>query len=560
MCGVQACAARRSLAARRSPARSPHARRRRRRSRGAGRGGRGAAQADAPAALADLELAEAGRAELGDQGRQQLLGQAVDGGVVGGALVGVGSPASWRRMRRDELGRDRALARPPRGPAGRRATSRLDAARGPPAGIEQVAQAIRQAPVDAAGRPRVGRPQCRRPAPGSVGSAGRPARRSSGPSRASSRSTMIACSRRRSRPARRGRPRPARARRCRRRRGRAGRPRTCASPARRGRRLVGGPPQDRGAALRADDRVDRVLEGDDDVADGDRERPAGAALAGDDRDDRRPQPAHQPDRAGDRLGDAALLGLRAGMGAGHVDEGDDRQAEPLGELHDPHRLAVALGVGHAEVAPDVLVGVGALLLADDDDPPAVDPGEARRRSPRRRRTAGRRGARRTRRPSPRRTRACAGRRRLRASWTRAQTSSRAVGRGGRELAPRHPGRPPGPWPAAPSASSSSDGRVPSPFASSPTRSGERREERQRPERRHVRRPARAASDAPRAGSSAQDACQLVAQLGAGDDPVDEAVREQELGALEALAAAPRRSSRRRRARRRTRSARPARRC
>ena len=91
--------------------------------------------------------------------------------------------------------------------------------------------------------------------------------------------------------------------------------------------LVRRAPQDRGAALRADDRVDRVLERDHDVADGDRQRAARAALAGDDRDDRRPQPAHQPDRAGDRLGDAALLGLGAGMGAGHVDEGDDRQAE-----------------------------------------------------------------------------------------------------------------------------------------------------------------------------------------------------------------------------------------
>ena len=39
------------------------------------------------------------------------------------------------------------------------------------------------------------------------------------------------------------------------------------------RRLVGVAPQDRGAALGRDDRVDRVLEGDDHVADGDREGP-----------------------------------------------------------------------------------------------------------------------------------------------------------------------------------------------------------------------------------------------------------------------------------------------
>ena len=52
---------------------------------------------------------------------------------------------------------------------------------------------------------------------------------------------------------------------------------------------IGAAPQDRGAALGRDDAVDRVLERDDDVADGDRERPAGAALAGDHGDDRRAQ-------------------------------------------------------------------------------------------------------------------------------------------------------------------------------------------------------------------------------------------------------------------------------
>ena len=145
---------------------------------------------------------------------------------------------------------------------------------------------------------------------------------------------------------------------------------------RRGRRLIGRPPQDRGAALGADHRVHRVLEGHHDVAHGDRERAARAALPGDDGDDRRPEAAHQPDRSRDRLGDAALLRLGPGMGAGHVDEGDDRQPEALRELHHPHGLAIALGVRHAEVAPDVLLGVGALLLADDDDPTAADPGEA----------------------------------------------------------------------------------------------------------------------------------------------------------------------------------------
>src|SRR3712207_7567376 len=47
----------------------------------------------------------------------------------------------------------------------------------------------------------------------------------------------------------------------------------------------------------------------------------------------RSQPGHQADRSGDRLGDAALLRLRPGMGAGDVDERDDRQPEPRSEEH-----------------------------------------------------------------------------------------------------------------------------------------------------------------------------------------------------------------------------------
>ena len=64
------------------------------------------------------------------------------------------------------------------------------------------------------------------------------------------------------------------------------------------------------------------------------------------------------------------------MGARHVDERHDGQAEPLGQLHDPHRLAIALWMGHPEVPPDVLIGVGALLLADDDDATVADRGQA----------------------------------------------------------------------------------------------------------------------------------------------------------------------------------------
>jgi hypothetical protein len=52
----------------------------------AGRRSAGPTQADAPRTLADLELTETGRAQLRDERRQQLVGQAVDRGVIGGAL------------------------------------------------------------------------------------------------------------------------------------------------------------------------------------------------------------------------------------------------------------------------------------------------------------------------------------------------------------------------------------------------------------------------------------------------------------------------------------------
>ena len=73
---------------------------------------------------------------------------------------------------------------------------------------------------------------------------------------------------------------------------------------------------------------------------------------------------HLVEVAADRLGLAALLGADAGIGAGRVDEGEERQLELLGELHQAQRLAIALGARHAEVAQRALLGVAALLVAD----------------------------------------------------------------------------------------------------------------------------------------------------------------------------------------------------
>ena len=84
-------------------------------------------------------------------------------------------------------------------------------------------------------------------------------------------------------------------------------------------------------------------------------------------DDRRRQHRHLEDVAGERLGLSALLGAEPGIGARRVDQRDDRRVEARGQLHQAQRLAVALGVRHAEVALEVLLGVAALLVADHHD-------------------------------------------------------------------------------------------------------------------------------------------------------------------------------------------------
>ena len=183
-----------------------------------------------------------------------------------------------------------------------------------------------------------------------------------------------------------------------------------------------------------------------------------------------------------------------GMGAGDVDEGHDRQPAPLGELHDPHRLAVALGVRHAEVAPHVLLGVGALLLADDHDAAAVDPREARDD------------------------------RLVVAEQAVAVELDELVGDLGEELEDPRAAQVAGELDARPDAAFSSTGATVAAAAGS----------------RGLGRLAAAVADAvnhgrppARAADEAQDLGQLASQVRALHDPVDEAVAEQELGSLEA---------------------------
>src|SRR5437899_2385526 len=149
-------------------------------------------------------------------------------------------------------------------------------------------------------------------------------------------------------------------------------------PHRRGRlrSLRGVAPEDRRTPLRRDHRVDRVLEHEDPIAHPDRERAPATALPRDDGDDGRTEGGHLAEVPCDRLRLAPLLGADAGVRAGRVDEAEDRLAELLGELHEAERLAIALGVRHAEVARDLLTRVAPLLVADDDDPLSLEPRQA----------------------------------------------------------------------------------------------------------------------------------------------------------------------------------------
>src|SRR4051812_20150947 len=124
-------------------------------------------------------------------------------------------------------------------------------------------------------------------------------------------------------------------------------------------------PENGRATLGRDHRVRGVLHHLHNVAYRDGERPARSALADYGDDDGHAQARHFEQVAADGLRLAALFGVDSRVGARRVDEREYRQLELLGQLHQAQRLAVALGLGHAEVAQDLFLGVAALLMADD---------------------------------------------------------------------------------------------------------------------------------------------------------------------------------------------------
>ena len=59
-----------------------------------------------------------------------------------------------------------------------------------------------------------------------------------------------------------------------------------------------------------------------------------------------------------------------------IDQRDDGDPEPVGQAHQPDRLAIALGLGHAEIVLEARCGVVAFLMPEQHHAPPVDPRQA----------------------------------------------------------------------------------------------------------------------------------------------------------------------------------------
>src|SRR5215210_312955 len=119
-----------------------------------------------------------------------------------------------------------------------------------------------------------------------------------------------------------------------------------------------------------------VFEHTDVVSGAHGERPAGTSLPDNDRDygHRYFGQRHEIGRDGPRL--SPLLRTSARKGAGGIHQHDHGQPEPGGKLIETLYLAVALRVGHPEIALHAAVYVGTFIVAEEDDVVVPNSGEA----------------------------------------------------------------------------------------------------------------------------------------------------------------------------------------
>src|SRR4029077_15150605 len=81
-------------------------------------------------------------------------------------------------------------------------------------------------------------------------------------------------------------------------------------------------------------------------------------------DERDRDPRHLTQIVSYGFGLSALFRAQAGIRAGSIHEGKDGAMEFFRYLHRAQRLAIALGVRHAEVAIHLLLGVPRFLVSD----------------------------------------------------------------------------------------------------------------------------------------------------------------------------------------------------
>ncbi len=129
------------------------------------------------------------------------------------------------------------------------------------------------------------------------------------------------------------------------------------------RRLVRGAPQDRRAAFGADHRIDGMFEHQHAIAAAsaiappDPPSPTIAATTGNTRG--RHASVERAIASAWPRSSASMPGRRH-----RVDQRHHRQAEPVGHLNQPDRLAIAFGFAHAEIVAQAGGGVGALFVTD----------------------------------------------------------------------------------------------------------------------------------------------------------------------------------------------------
>ena len=85
-------------------------------------------------------------------------------------------------------------------------------------------------------------------------------------------------------------------------------------------------------------------------------------------DDRSAHVEHLEDVLGNGPRLSALFGFQPGVGTGSIHEADDGKTQSLGKTHLAQCLAVALGVGRAEVTGQSVLGGLALAVPDEHDP------------------------------------------------------------------------------------------------------------------------------------------------------------------------------------------------